>query len=906
MTKIVGATLGLAMAIGVSAGFAFKSMKPVVADVAEELAFHFNGNDVHGSETGYAAREADCDSASTSKVSSAHWQITVGNNSAQLGTNAKAGNLSKTTLGNGGFSAASGLASALSIETDTQKYSAAICTTGMQNITKGQLFFTGTNGGAITTAWLLSSTDGTSWAIESSKTSSIVTESVFSVTKSSNAKQFAFVAYWNLTNSGGLKGFEFKLFGEYEQAANTHRVTFVPNNGEESSASYVADGATVSEPANPVKNGYTFIGWYDNEECMGDSYDFDTAVNAPLTLYAKWEKVALTATYSASTLTNGTGYRITGEITARIAADTFFIQDGNNAMMIYDSTYTSSYAVGNVVDLYGTYASTNTYAEIKDLVYATRTSEDTVNSQTPLTSLNDVTEANRFKYIEIPKIQLSTAFNSNNNASIKNSSVVIYVKNPTYVNGGTFNKTNYAANDYVSVKGVVSKYNSTIQLQIVEIQKLAQYTVTFHANAATGVSETPSQSVLVGDKAIRPENPTRQSDESYIYTFVDWYLNEAGTGEPYDFDTPITGALDLYAKWNVTNRPAKDIVENLSTQSSLTYHYAKDGNGVLDALDKSFTGISGNSYSDWDDKTGASGVVYAGNSYGASSYIQLNSNTTYKPGIVVTNNDTAHNAKKITIKWSSTTTVDRSVQIYGKDEAYSSTADLYNDSDKGDLLATLSKNQNNDNSVYEFESDYKYIGIKATGALYIEELDVQWGVLPTYTYSKVGIRFIGSIAPALWDQLNSESTIEGYGIMYATAQYLNGDSIKDLYDLARALEENVDAVFQTVDGKSYKTVADTEIKSFYTPLTQEKTHPTEAGGNYIWNLFKDVDGTSDAELTKSYTAIAFIRTTNDEIVFLEDTTKSAAQLAQDYIDADNGCDGTYLEGSLGNLAGKLA
>ena len=182
-----------------------------------ELAFHFEGADVHGSSTGYSAREADVDSGTTSKISSAHWQITVGNNSAQLGTNANSSNLSKATIGNGSFSAASGIASALGITTTTQKYSAAICTTALSNIYEVDLIFTGTNGGNITQAWVLSSANGTNWEVEATKTSSITTGSSFNFTKNDDARQYAFVAYWNLTNSGGLKGFELKLYGEYPE-----------------------------------------------------------------------------------------------------------------------------------------------------------------------------------------------------------------------------------------------------------------------------------------------------------------------------------------------------------------------------------------------------------------------------------------------------------------------------------------------------------------------------------------------------------------------------------------------------------------------------------------------------------------------------------------------------------------
>ena len=270
---IVGAALALAVS-GCASATRITRANPLRdgEQVAEALAFHFDGATVHGSETSYNAREADVNSASASKISSAHWQITVGNNSAQLGTNAKSGNLSKATLGNGNFAAASGLASALSIQTNTQKYSAAICTTGMENIIRGELVFTGTNGGNMTKAWLLSSTNGTAWTIEDEKTSSITTGTEFSVTKSSDAKQFAFVAYWNLTNSGGLKGFEFKLYGEYANFVQTYGVTYDKNGATGGSVpvddnSYeTGDEVTVlGNTGSLTKEDYAFGGWSYNE-----------------------------------------------------------------------------------------------------------------------------------------------------------------------------------------------------------------------------------------------------------------------------------------------------------------------------------------------------------------------------------------------------------------------------------------------------------------------------------------------------------------------------------------------------------------------------------------------------------------------------------------------------------------
>ena len=188
---------------------------PSLPSYDEELAFHFAGSSVHGSNTSYAARNATVDTETESKYNSAAWQITVGNNSAQLGTNANANKLSLTTLGNGGYSAASGIASAIGVETTTQKYSAAICTTPMTNVHEVELIFSDTNGGAITSAWVLSSTNGTTWEVESRKVFNIVTGTKFVFEKNNDSRQYAFVAYWNLTNSGGLKGFGLKLYGDY-------------------------------------------------------------------------------------------------------------------------------------------------------------------------------------------------------------------------------------------------------------------------------------------------------------------------------------------------------------------------------------------------------------------------------------------------------------------------------------------------------------------------------------------------------------------------------------------------------------------------------------------------------------------------------------------------------------------
>ena len=67
------------------------------------------------------------------------------------------------------------------------------------------------------------------------------------------------------------------------------------------------------------------------------------------------------------------------------------------------------------------------------------------------------------------------------------------------------------------------------------------YNVSFVAN---GGSETPAQSVQHGGKATEPADPTRSG-----YSFAGWFTDKALTLE-YNFSTPVTADLTLYAKWD--------------------------------------------------------------------------------------------------------------------------------------------------------------------------------------------------------------------------------------------------------------------------------------------------------------------------------------------------------------------
>ncbi len=72
---------------------------------------------------------------------------------------------------------------------------------------------------------------------------------------------------------------------------HVHTVTFNPNGGtiDEGQASQSVDyGSKARRPANPIRDGHTFVNWYTNQD-LSTKYDFSKPVTEDLTLYAKWK-----------------------------------------------------------------------------------------------------------------------------------------------------------------------------------------------------------------------------------------------------------------------------------------------------------------------------------------------------------------------------------------------------------------------------------------------------------------------------------------------------------------------------------------------------------------------------------------------------------------------------------------
>ena len=94
--------------------------------------------------------------------------------------------------------------------------------------------------------------------------------------------------------------------------SQAHRVKFDSQGGSSVGNQTPASGSTVTKPADPTREGYTFGGWYTDAACT-KAYDFAAAVTSDMTLYAKWTKNETSSSGSSSGSDNAGGKKDDGE-----------------------------------------------------------------------------------------------------------------------------------------------------------------------------------------------------------------------------------------------------------------------------------------------------------------------------------------------------------------------------------------------------------------------------------------------------------------------------------------------------------------------------------------------------------------------------------------------------------------
>lgn len=147
---------------------------------------------------------------------------------------------------------------------------------------------------------------------------------------------------------------------------------------------------------------------------------------------------------------------------------------------------------------------------------------------------------------------------------------------------------------------------------------------------------------------------------------------------------------------------------------------------VTDTLNRALTGREGTSYASWSGKQSNSSAVWAGQSAGGNDSIQLRSSNS-NSGIVTTTS--GGKVSKVIIAWNSNTSAGRTLDVYGKNTAYTNPTELYatGDAAEGAQGTKLGSIVMGTSTELEITGDYQFIGLRSySGAMYIDSITVVW------------------------------------------------------------------------------------------------------------------------------------------------------------------------------------
>lgn len=344
----------------------------------------------------------------------------------------------------------------------------------------------------------------------------------------------------------------------------------------------IEKGKVATNPTKqPTKDGYTFTGWYTDKECK-NKYDFSTAVEKDITLYAGWEAIPYTVTFDpqggsptpdsqqvekgkvATEPTNPTknGYTFTGWYTEKECKNKYnfstAVEDNKTLYAGWDANqYNITYVLNG-----GTNDSSNpsTYRTGDTVTFKAPTKENSTFlgwyakedfSGNPIGSISNrtgnITLYAKWKTNEAENAKYKTEYYTEENGKyilrdtsegegkVGTSVTAVRKTFDGYEENTTYNER--------KATGTVTA-NGDLVLKLYYDKK--QYKVTFDAQGGEEAKkgDLDDQTVKYNDKATKPTNPTKDG-----YEFEYWYYKKDGKEVQYDFDDPVTGDVKLIAKW---------------------------------------------------------------------------------------------------------------------------------------------------------------------------------------------------------------------------------------------------------------------------------------------------------------------------------------------------------------------
>ena len=324
--------------------------------------------------------------------------------------------------------------------------------------------------------------------------------------------------------------------------------------------------------------GWNFYGWYTDAQCTKPYVD-GTALNSDMTLYGRWERTPLTVNFEyTGTVPDGVTPPSEQSVymgdTAHVPAN----PDVPAGYVFEGFSFDFTTPIYENTTVYGNWKTTDykiTYNLDGGELPASTSNPTTYNVTTPTFTLNNPTKTG-YTFVgwtgtdltdETTSVSVATGSVGDRTYTanyVPNTDTKYRVEHYKQRTDGTYPSSpddsyNSAGTTGASVTPPTNSYEgyTSPALQTVTIAAdgstvvkyyyvLKTATITFVSN---GGSSVPAQTVYYGARGSTPSNPYYNG-----YSFVGWYTAD---GVKFDFSTPITSDIILYARWNYTGGRVK-------------------------------------------------------------------------------------------------------------------------------------------------------------------------------------------------------------------------------------------------------------------------------------------------------------------------------------------------------------
>ncbi len=153
----------------------------------------------------------------------------------------------------------------------------------------------------------------------------------------------------------GIYGFAGTTTEEYATANSVpfhalQKVVFDSKGGSDVDFGYNVLGGTVDEPDMPTLSGSAFLGWYDNDDYVGDAVSFPYEVTGTQTLYAKWEALSLASSDADGEIYTGGRVTLTPSMADGVwdFDEAYLSRDGNTFTALKAGKTTVTYTASGI------------------------------------------------------------------------------------------------------------------------------------------------------------------------------------------------------------------------------------------------------------------------------------------------------------------------------------------------------------------------------------------------------------------------------------------------------------------------------------------------------------------------------------------------------------------------------